>query len=410
VTTSKEIGNLASKDWAFEVICLRSEAAERHTTMRGSRKASARGQSSTLESLLASRRAERVFDVQERGTSAVMPRALELPDFVSVGARDEREARQVLEQIKTDQPNATVYVAPPRHTLSRSSGAVTTAGAQRSFWGTKALGLPSSVIDASSMTVAVVDTGVDDEHPDLKPVIDDYVNFTRDPDKDQDGHGTHVCGIIAAAGGSPQGMRGVCNARLLVFKGLGKRYSARAYYRALRAACTRARIVNLSLGGTDLDPGEQTIINSALRQGVIVVAAMGNEFDNGNATNYPAALEGVVAVGAVDEQLAHAAFSNSGRHIALVAPGVGIWSTAPTYRSLTFPGMTSYAPCDGTSMAAPFVTGVVALLGASTPGEWDAKALREKIPVRRCPGQSRRTLKLGAGVLHWAGPFNLGSG
>jgi len=361
-----------------------------------------------LDELISSGREELVFGGAERAVMADTDRVLELPEFVAIGAEDEREARRLLEALQVDQPQATVYVAPPRHVLSRASGARSaTAATVDPHWGMTALSLATPSVDASSIAVAVVDTGVDREHPDLKNAIDDYVNFTRDSDKDLDGHGTHVCGIVAATGNPPAGMRGVSNARLLVFKGLGRRYSARNYYRALRAACSQARIVNLSLGGAYHDPGEQTIIDQALSRGVVVVAAMGNEFDNGNADNYPAALPGVIAVGAVDSTFARADFSNTGAHISLVAPGVEIWSTVPTHRSGTFGSKTSYATCDGTSMAAPFVTGTIALLAASSSGVWDPQTLRDKLPVMRCPGQTSRSMDVGAGILHWPGPLNL---
>jgi subtilisin family serine protease len=408
-TASAPQRRTSSRDWAYEVVCLRDrDAAAMPRATRSTRAASPRSPTSDLDELIISGRAERVFDGAERGAMASANRALDLPEFVAVGAQDEREARDLLQRLQADQPAATVYVAPPRHVLARASGArAAAAAATPTHWGMTALGLANPSIDASGITIAVVDTGVDLEHPDLKDAVDDYVNYTRDPDRDQDGHGTHVCGIVAATGSLPAGMRGVSNARLLVFKGLGKRYSARNYYRALRAACTRARIVNLSLGGAYHDPGEQVIIDQALRRGTLVIAAMGNEFDVGNATNYPAALAGVLAVGAVDSKFAHASFSNTGTHIALVAPGVDIWSTAPTHRSGTFGAKTAYAPCDGTSMAAPFVTGVVALLAASATDAWDAQAIRDKIPLKRCPGQSRKTDKLGAGLLHWPGPLEL---
>lgn len=229
-----------------------------------------------------------------------------------------------------------VCVAPSRQVLARHSRARAPSGARvaQMHLGMAALGLPTPRTDASGVTVAIVDTGVDQGHPDLAGAIDAYVNFTNDSDKDLDVHATHGCGIVAATGSAPQGMLGVCNARLLVFKGLGTRDSARAYHRALRAACTQAKIVNLSLGGPCPDPGEQVIIEKAIRGGTLVVAAMGNELKSGSTANYPAALPGVLAVGAVDPRFARADFSNTGAHSDLVAPGVAIWSTAPTHSPL----------------------------------------------------------------------------
>jgi subtilisin family serine protease len=273
----------------------------------------------------------------------------------------------------------------------------------------RAIDIDACQVDASSVLVAVVDTGVDVSHPDLAGVVADYINCcATEPDADTDGHGTHVCGILAGAGTPPDRMLGACNARLIVYKGLGRTYDATAYYRALGEAVLRAPIVNLSLGGPDHDPTEELLIGQALKANVLVVAASGNDGDDGSYPNFPAALPGVLAVGAVDEQLQRADFSNAGPHLALVAPGVEIWSTAPTVASGLFGRKTGYAPLSGTSMAAPFVSAVAARVAASGPGA-GTPLIRDFLPVRMCPGQTSRTDELGAGIVYWGSPLTLGA-
>jgi len=111
---------------------------------------------------------------------------------------------------------------------------------------------------------------------------------------------------------------------------------------------------------------EAMLIKRAIARGAIVVAAMGNDFTKGNPTSYPAAIDGVIAVGATDESDRRASFSQTGPHIHLMAPGVNVLSTVPTYPS-SLASTTSYEAWPGTSMATPFVTATVALMLAKRP-------------------------------------------
>jgi subtilisin family serine protease len=122
----------------------------------------------------------------------------------------------------------------------------------------------------------------------------------------------------------------------------------------------------MSLGGTH-DPTEEILVRRALERGVVVVAAMGNEFEEGNPTSYPAAIAGVISVGASDEADRRASFSNTGRHIDLVAPGTNILSTVPRY-PVELAEVTDYDSWPGTSMATPYVSATVALMLARRPG------------------------------------------
>lgn len=373
----------------------------------------------TLVDLLSSGEATDVFaDASPRGTMSTSGGAASasapLPRVFAVDAKDERTARQLLEHLTSENPSATVYVAPPRslqprNSQARVSGARAAPGPtppkSRAHWGMKMAGVDALAIDASEVRVAVVDSGVDSAHPDLKDAIEHYENFTGETDRDQSGHGTHVCGIIAARGDPATGMKGVSNAKLLVYKGLGKVYKPDFYFQALQKAVdSKAVVVNLSLGGSDEDPLETVLIRRAIRNGKTVIAAMGNDFELGNPIYYPASIEGVIAVGAVDAALARGSFSNTGPHITLVAPGVKILSTAPTAPSDLFGKQTLLGELDGTSMAAPFVTGVAALLAAQSGTGSD---IRAKIRVNPCPGQTPHDEELGWGYLCWTGASTL---
>jgi subtilisin family serine protease len=218
--------------------------------------------------------------------------------------------------------------------------------------------------------------------------------------KDVQGHGTHVIGILAALRNNGAGMSGLCQSRrVMSLKALGP-YDGPGYYRAIRHATTNgAKVINLSLGGAH-DPTEELLIQQAIARGVVVVAAMGNDADRGNPTSYPAALPGVVAVGATDELDRRAEFSQFGPHITLVAPGVNILSTVPTYPT-SLASTTLHEAWHGTSMAAPFVAATVALMFAKRPAATVAQVVAAlQAGVDRVQGHAGFTDEYGHGRLN----------
>lgn len=254
--------------------------------------------------------------------------------------------------------------------------------------------------EAGDIVVAVIDTGVDARHPDLDGILIEEQNFTSGPLEDTRGHGTHVIGIIAAVRNNRIGISGTCQSRnIMSLKALGP-YDGPGYYRAIRFATDNgARIINLSLGGGH-DRTEDLLIRRAIRSGVVVVAAMGNEFLDGNPTSYPAAIDGVISVGASTETDGRADFSNTGPHIDLVAPGVNILSTVPTY-PVDLTRARDYDSWPGTSMATPFVAATAALILAKRPQATVsrvARVLREG--ADRVPGQSGVSEQFGHGRLN----------
>jgi hypothetical protein len=246
--------------------------------------------------------------------------------------------------------------------------------------------------EAANITVAVADSGIDKAHPDFEGVISEYKNFLKgEGAKDHVGHGTHVTGIIAAAMNNGVGVAGLCGAKILALKVLPARvdWDAAAYYRGLAYCIGRARVLNLSLGEASFDAGERDVIADLLDEGIVVVAAMGNEFEEGNPIEYPAALPGVCAVGATDHADRRGGFSNTGKHISLSAPGVAIVSTTPTYSYGH--GKRNYDAWDGTSMAAPHVSAAAALILAKNPELTPAQVIRKlQRSADKVPGMKKR--------------------
>ncbi|HEY9855748.1 MAG TPA: S8 family peptidase [Stenomitos sp.] len=236
-----------------------------------------------------------------------------------------------------------------------------------------------SLTRGAGVTVAVVDTGADLTHPDLQGrLVAGYDATTKgNTPKDENGHGTHVAGIIAASANNGTGVVGIApEAKVMPVKVLsadGSGSDADVADGITWAADHGAQVLNMSLGG----PGESQVledaVNYALKKGVAVIAAMGN--DGTNEMSYPAAYPGVVAVGATDSKDQTADFSQWGEWISVAAPGVQILSTFPTYQvnlnDYGFPQ--SYATLDGTSMASPAVAGLAALVkaryGSLTPAQ-----------------------------------------
>lgn len=240
-------------------------------------------------------------------------------------------------------------------------------------WGLPLIGAPAAwntSTGANGPIVAVIDTGVDATHPDLGsrvlPGID-LVNDDTDP-SDDNGHGTHVAGIMAASGNNGIGGAGVCwGCRILPIKALDSAGSGS--YSDLASAITwaadhDAKIINMSLGGSSYSTTLAAAVSYAQNRGVVVVAAAGN---SGVSTrSYPAAFDGVVAVGASAADGHLLDFSNYGTDWVDVAAGGCSMSTWPDggYRNLC-----------GTSMATPFVSGSLGLLLAADPGATPAQAL-----------------------------------
>jgi subtilisin family serine protease len=240
---------------------------------------------------------------------------------------------------------------------------------------------------AEGVTVAVCDTGVDTAHPDLAGVVASYDHESATA-TDFVGHGTHVTGILGARADDAAGVTGVAGCRVAIWKVFPDEPLEGTFYvdgsrflRALNAVATSgAKVLNLSLGGTQSSQAEQLLFERLERAGVTVVAAMGNEHDHGNPVEYPAAYDHVLAVGAVAETNRRSPFSNTGPHIGIAAPGSNVLSTLPTSPSQYRPD-TRYASWSGTSMATPHVAAAAALVAARHP-DWTPADTKEQLRKR----------------------------
>jgi len=249
-------------------------------------------------------------------------------------------------------------------------------------WNMPQINMPSAwdvTTGSSSVTIAIVDTGVDTSHPDLSANIVsgyDFVNRDADP-QDDEGHGTHVAGIAAAIGNNNEGVAGMAwQASIMPIKVLGADGSGSVSDIAdgiTWAADHGAQIINLSLGGPDVSSVIRDAVNYAYDQGALLVAAAGNEYDEGNPTMYPAAYDHVLAVGAVGDEDEHAYYSNTGSYVDVAAPGgnpssdydsdPNHWILSTYWRGSGY----SYAWIVGTSQACPHVAGLAALIWARNP-------------------------------------------
>lgn len=289
----------------------------------------------------------------------------------------------------------------------------------------------------SDIIIAVIDSGVDYNHPDIKENIWININETidgQDTDKngydddivgwdfhnndndpiDDNGHGTHCAGIASALTNNSLGVTGVSwNCRIMPIKMLNKEGKGRmdsAASAIFYAYENGAKVISLSLGNTFPSKLINDVINYVTKRGVLVIGAAGNK-DN-NKKFYPAAYENCIGVGATNDRDRKASFSNYGDWVDIAAPGVDILSLRANGTSLYGKNSTqivekNYTYASGTSMACPFVAGVAALLfsnnGTLTPKQvretlyYSADRLSSKFKIGRGRLNAYRALTRGPG-------------
>ncbi|MBE3584126.1 MAG: S8 family serine peptidase [Limnochordaceae bacterium] len=278
------------------------------------------------------------------------------------------------------------------------------------------LGMPQTWAlqpDAGSERVAVIDTGVRFEHPDLRGNLlsgYDFVDNDSDPtdpgsDTTFSSHGTHVAGLISARTNNGFQVAGTAwYTSIIPFRSLQPSDRTPIEYttEAIAAAASpqyHADVINLSLGVEGQpDPDTQQLfrdaINGAIAAGATVVAASGNDLSGQAPVSWPAAYQPVIAVGAIDQSKARAYFSNSGPELDVMAPGVNVLST-----SWNKPA-NSYDPdrASGTSMATPIVSGIVALMRAAglSPNQVSTVLAQTAMDIGQ-PGKDNET---GYGVIN----------
>ncbi|MEH7436767.1 S8 family peptidase [Neobacillus drentensis] len=244
------------------------------------------------------------------------------------------------------------------------------------------------------VTIAILDTGCDLTHPDLRERIIGGRNFTRDDKgikevfRDYNGHGTHVAGTMAATI-NQKGVVGVApEANLLIVKVLDRNGSGQyewiingIYY----AIEQKVDIISMSLGGPEDVPELHEAIQKAVENNILVVCAAGNEGDGQDSTDefgYPGSYNEVISVGAINLERQISDFTNSNNEVDLVAPGENILSTYLKGK---------YAKLSGTSMATPHVSGALALLKALTFESFERELTEPEIYAQLI----KRTVPLG---------------
>jgi len=214
--------------------------------------------------------------------------------------------------------------------------------------------------------IAIIDTGIDYNHTDLKGSITSQANFVDDKSFAEDVHGTLVAGIIVAKPDNKFGIYGVApNVNLIAIKsfkprsktGVDAEGTSQSLSQGLNYAITKAaQVINMSIGGPK-EPLVQKLVQTAFSRGIVLVAAAGNDGQKGH-PKYPAAYEQTIAVSATNSKDDIYWSATRGDYIDVVAPGVEIISTMPGNK---------FNPFTGTSMATPHVSAVVALLLQRNP-------------------------------------------
>jgi serine protease len=358
-------------------------------------------------------------------TNGATPSAAATKDVLPLGIAGNAELERkwrTLRAIKQLGKQPWVRYAEPNYILQRS--AVPNDQFYSSQWHYPLINLPQAwdiTTGSSAVVVAVIDTGVLLAHPDLQGQLVNGYDFISDPVNARDGdgrdpnpndagdiccgasssfHGTHVAGTIAATTSNATGVAGIAwNARIIPLRVCGLLgcanndindailYAARLPNGSGTLPVQRAAIINMSLGGPSFSQAQQDVITQARNQGVIVIAAAGNGAQQGNPISYPAAYTGVVSVGAVGIDKTRAPYSTFNAFVDIAAPGGdmsrdlngdgyadGVLSTRGDDSSGTVSFI--YAFLQGTSMAAPHVAGVAALMKAVnpvlTPAQFDA--------------------------------------
>ena len=311
-----------------------------------------------------------------------------------------------LRGVSSVRPDAIVHAA-----LTPNDPCLATCDNGKNQWYPAAVNAPSAWdrSQGGGVTIAILDSGIDATHSDLAGKVVGAVDFTDVHDGNGQ-HGTEVAGVAAASTNNGIGIAGLgFNANLLSIKVLDQEGTGLTSWviNGIHEAVNRgAKIINLSLAGTTYEQPLQDAINFAHARGVLVVAAAGNNDDQGSPTTpkFPAAMDHVLAVAATMQSDAVATFSRRGSWVDIAAPGNALVTTQVGG---------GYAVASGTSLSAPLVAGAAALLIAqgleSSPDAIAAQLVRTGLPINDGAGGVIPRLNIGAATAQ-AAPYGVGFG
>lgn len=306
---------------------------------------------------------------------------------------------QSIAQVAAEGDHSILAIEPERRVFAAATGV---------SWGIAAVGADRSMYTGKGMRIAILDTGLDLQHPDFQNRAITARSFIEGEEpQDRNGHGTHCAGIAAGPvlpGAVPRygvaGEAGLFIGKVLSDEGGGSDGSVlQGIDWAVENHC---EIISMSLGSPAL-PGEphstvfETVARRALEAGTLIVAAAGNESRRPEyiaPVGHPANCPSILAVGAVDRDMQVAPFScgglsGGGGEVDLAAPGVDIPSAWPMPQG--------HNTISGTSMATPFVAGVAALHGQADPGLRGAALAARLVESAWSPGLPQRDV--GAGIV-----------
>ncbi|WP_438448846.1 S8 family peptidase [Gorillibacterium sp. sgz5001074] len=284
------------------------------------------------------------------GVHAVVCRFPAQADFKAL------ESHAMVKRVENDH-TFSIHVLPSRRQVSVSAPCASVKKPQIVPWGVGRIGAPGiwSKLQGGAIRVAVLDTGVSGTHPDLK-VVKVYNTIAGKPSYDQNGHGTHVAGTIAALK-NKFGVVGVApRVRIYAVKAFdksGNGFTSDIVQGLAWCIKNKMHVINMSFGMEEDSATVAEQIKRAHAKGIVLVASAGNNGTGSGTIDFPARMEEVIAVAASTPDDGVADFSSRGTGISVTAPGEGICSTIPGK---------SYTQMDGTSMAAPHVSGAAALL------------------------------------------------
>jgi type VII secretion-associated serine protease mycosin len=273
------------------------------------------------------------------------------------------------------------------------------ASAQKHYLAPLRMDRAWDIAKGAPVKVAVVDSGVNAQHPDLRGRVGPGVNIVPSVGNVQDdlGHGTVVAGVIAANINNGRGIAGIApQAQILPVKVLdasGAGTDAEIAQGITWAATHGAEVLNLSIGGPGGGDVLCAAVNNALAADVVVVAAAGNDGDE--TVGYPAACPGVLTVSATNDTGALTSFSSYGWRVDVAAPGLDITSTSLSSSATA----DTYATESGTSLSSPIVAGVAALVRSHEPGLSRAQVVERIVSTARDVGPPGVDRAFGHGVV-----------